>query len=52
MSFMLFFVLGVDQNIIDKKNYKLVQIFLKNMFIKCINAAGALVNPKDITKNS
>jgi hypothetical protein len=38
---MLFFILGIYQNIINEYHYKLVQLY-----------AGALVRPKDMTRYS
>ena len=43
MLFVLFFILGVDQNVVDEHH---------DEFIRYIKYARALVRPKDITKYS
>jgi hypothetical protein len=50
MLFVCFFILRVYQNIFYAYNHKLVAILYETLFIKYIKYAGALVNPKVITK--
>ena len=52
MLLVLFFILGVDQNIVNEYHNEFIQLGMKTEFIKYIKYAGALVRPKDITRYS
>ena len=43
---------GIDQNIIYEDYDEHVQVLLEHMVHQVIKAAGALVRPKDMTRNS
>ena len=48
----ILFTLRIDQNIINKYNDKQVKKLMEHSIHKSIKAIGALVNLKDMTKNS
>ena len=52
MFFMFFSKLGIDEDVINKNNDKFIQVRFVVLLIRSIKAAGALVRPKGITKNS
>jgi len=49
---MLLIGFGVNQDVIDEYDNKLIKDGWNTRFIKSIKSAGALVNPKGSTKNS
>jgi len=49
---MLLMATRVHQDIINEFNNERVKIRLKTLFIRCMNATGALVSPKDLTRYS
>jgi hypothetical protein len=49
---MLFFTLGIDQDIFNADNDKLICSGTNTKFIRYMKCAGALVSPNDITKYS
>jgi hypothetical protein len=51
MLLMLFFILGVDQDVINEDHDKLLQL-MNTEFIRYMKCAGALVSSNDITKYS
>jgi hypothetical protein len=52
MPFMLFLVLQIDQDVINKNHDKLVQLCLEYRVHQVHEVSGALVNLKDITRYS
>jgi hypothetical protein len=49
---MLFFILGVDQDVINEDTTNLSSSGMNMEFIRYMKFAGALVSPNDITKYS
>jgi hypothetical protein len=49
---MLFFILRVDQDVVNEDHDKLVPSGMNTEFIRYMKYAGALVSPNDITKYS
>jgi hypothetical protein len=52
MLCMLFFTLGIDQDVINEDMTNLSNSDMNTEFIKYMKCAGALVSPNDITKYS
>ena len=49
---MLVLALGVNKKVVNEDDNKLVEVGLTHPIPRSMNTAGALVNPKGITKNS
>ena len=49
---MVFLRLGIDKNVINEDDHKVVVIGRNMLFIVSMKQAGALVRPKDMTLNS
>jgi len=49
---MFFHRIIIDQNVIYVYDHKVIKPLSEDVFMKVQNVAGALVNPKGITKNS
>ena len=52
MLSMLFFIFGINQNVIDEYDNANIEFLMNTEFMSYMKRAGALVNPKDITKYS